>query len=396
MVASRRASRQGPPPRRAHRPAVRGARGCAAAPGPSRAARALRQVARASARSATGREPSRSAMSASPVSTAQRQRGAQVVVILLEPIERRALVGRHHARARIASASSAKSCGMARAQRVVSAALRWPARARTRGSSRASRSAARRRRPRTGGRGSSRPATRARRARLRPPRLGADPLDGLEPRPSDEDREGRRTAPCPGSSSMSWLQAIAPRRVCWRSGRSRAPPARSAEAVLEPAEHRLRREDSDARRRQLDGQRQAVESHADLGHGRRVLVGDLEVGLHRAGALDEERDRLELRELGERREVRRVGQAERRNRVLLLARHAQHAAAARQDGQVRAGRQQRVDRWRRVDHLLEVVEHQQHPPLADVVDQPIDRAAPPAVRKAERLGDRGGDELRLA
>ncbi len=63
--------------------------------------------------------------------------------------------------------------------------------------------------------------------------------------------------------------------------------------------------------------------------------------------------------------------------------------------EVRAGSQERVDRWRRIGHLLEVVQHQQHAPLADVVDQPIDRAAARPLGEAERLADGRRDELRL-
>ena len=38
--------------------------------------------------------------------------------------------------------------------------------------------------------------------------------------------EMRRKSRCSASPSRSWLQAIAPRSVCWRAGRSRAPPVR--------------------------------------------------------------------------------------------------------------------------------------------------------------------------
>ena len=48
------------------------------------------------------------------------------------------------------------------------------------------------------------------------------------------------------------------------------------EPLLEPAEDRLRREQLDARGRELDRERQAVEAAADPGHRGRVLVGELE------------------------------------------------------------------------------------------------------------------------
>ena len=153
----------------------------------------------------------------------------------------------------------------------------------------------------------------------------------------------------PGDRAAQGLLAL------WKiAGAARQQP----EAVLEPAEHRLRGEDADAGRGQLDGKRQPVEPHADLCDRRRVLVRHVEVGLHGARALDEERHGLELRELREWRQVGRIREAERRYRVLLLAGDVQDAAAARHDGQVRAGGQERIDRWRRIGHLLEVVQHQ--------------------------------------
>ena len=38
--------------------------------------------------------------------------------------------------------------------------------------------------------------------------------------------DSRRNSRCSASPSRSWLQAIAARSVCWRAGRSRAPPVR--------------------------------------------------------------------------------------------------------------------------------------------------------------------------
>jgi hypothetical protein len=68
------------------------------------------------------------------------------------------------------------------------------------------------------------------------------------------------------------------------------------EASLETVEDRDWREQRDPGGGQLDGQRQTVEPAADLGHHGRVLVGEGEVGLDRAPALNEQRDRLVLRE----------------------------------------------------------------------------------------------------
>ena len=241
-----------------------------------------------------------------------RDGGTQVVVILLDSVQRRALVGRHH------TGRPSPRPAWRTARRVARAGRpghreRCSAPARTRESSRASRSAARRRSPPTAVRGSSRPAIRACRARRPSPPLAQTSSMASSPAPPTKTERQANSA-CSGSSSMSWLQAIAPRSVCCRSGRSRAPPASSPSRFSSLLSIDFGREDPDARRRQLDGQRQPIEAHADLGHGRCVVVRDVEIGLHGARSLDEERDCLELRELREWRQVGGIGEAERRNR----------------------------------------------------------------------------------
>ena len=169
------------------------------------------------------------------------------------------------------------------------ARLRRAARARTRGSSRASRSAPRRDGRCAAGRGSCRAARRACRGRRRrPPR----PTRACSRR---ERRRARRKSRCSSSSSRSYDQAIVARRVAWRSSASRVPLSRSR-LSLEPLEERLGREELRARGGELEREREAVEPRAELGDRR---VG-LEVGTHGVRALDEERDGLGF---GERRQV---------------------------------------------------------------------------------------------
>ena len=75
------------------------------------------------------------------------------------------------------------------------------------------------------------------------------------------------------------------------AGRQVARPGRQdVELLVEAGQDRLRRQDLDPGRGQLDGQRHAVEPGADGGDGRRVLVGDREPGLDRDGPLDEQAD----------------------------------------------------------------------------------------------------------
>ena len=82
------------------------------------------------------------------------------------------------------------------------------------------------------------------------------------------------------------------------------------------------------------------------------------------------------------------GLGERRHRVLDLALHAQELAARDEEGEVGAGLKERGELGRRLDHLLQVVEEEQHLALADVLGE--------AVLGAERLGDRLRDERGVA
>ena len=146
---------------------------------------------------------------------------------------------------------------------------------------------------------------------------------------------------------------------------SRGPPVRRSRRLLEPGEQRLGREQLGARGGKLDREREAVEADADLGDRRRVRVRDGEVGLHGAGALDEERDRLVLRERRDLGQMRGVGQVERRHRELVLAGEVHGDAARDEQLQLRRSREQVGERGRRLDEVLEVVEDEQQPLLGE-------------------------------
>ena len=79
-------------------------------------------------------------------------------------------------------------------------------------------------------------------------------------------------------------------------------------------------------------QRQAVQPSADLGDGRGVVVGELEVRPDRPRALDEELDRLVLRRAARREAASRsaLGKRERRHREDVLAAQVQRFAAGHQ------------------------------------------------------------------
>ena len=173
------------------------------------------------------------------------------------------------------------------------------------------------------------------------------------------------------------------------------PAGQEAQAIAQPREHGLRREDVDARRRQLDRQRQAVEARADLRHGRRILVGHLEVGLHAHGPFDEQGNRLVLRKALRSLMQLRIGRGKRRHRVLPLAVDAQSTSAGGEDRETRGRCQQLGYPWRGVAHLLEVVQDQERAALAKMVDQRGHGREPAAIRQAQLLRDGPRHQLRV-
>ena len=123
-----------------------------------------------------------------------------------------------------------------------------PLLARTRGSSPASRSGRR-----CAGRGSCPPVRRAVEV------AAADRLPGLERAPARERRTGARTGASPPRSAGRSSTRSRAASVRWRSGASRAPTDQELERALEPGQDLLEAEHLDARRRQLERERQVVE-----------------------------------------------------------------------------------------------------------------------------------------
>ena len=143
----------------------------------------------------------------------------------------------------------------------------------------------------------------------------ADSLRRLERPAAGEDREARQSL-----LLMLLEQVVAPgdRRPQRLLSLGSIPGAtrEEREPLLQPREQGIRRQDLDARGRQLDRERQAVEAAADLGDG---AVGR-EVGPDGPGALVEEGDGVVVRQ--------------RRNRILLLQRQAERLAARREQLEV--------------------------------------------------------------
>ena len=65
-------------------------------------------------------------------------------------------------------------------------------------------------------------------------------------------------------------------------------PVEEGEALLQALQQHLRGEELRECRRQLDGERQAVEVHTKPGHGLRVLVGESKAWIDHLGTLQEE------------------------------------------------------------------------------------------------------------
>ena len=68
------------------------------------------------------------------------------------------------------------------------------------------------------------------------------------------------------------------------------PAGEQHQSVAQASEHRLRREEVDARRGELDGEREAVQARADLLHRGPVVRRDGEAREHRRSAVAEQRD----------------------------------------------------------------------------------------------------------
>src|SRR4051794_34642131 len=197
----------------------------------------------------------------------------------------------------------------------------------------------------------------------------ADRLGGLERAAADEHRE-------PGEDTLllDAQQLVAPRnrrperplalrRIPWASNEDRQTPVQAAQQVADGK--RLH-----ARRGELYREGKAVEASADLDDG--VFVR--EVRLDRGRPLHEERLGLAL--------------AQRGDRILVLAGKVQRLPAGDQRLQPGKSREQVAEPRRGVEHLLEVVEDQQQPPVRHLLD---DRVAGP-----DRARDRRQHELGIA
>ena len=133
-------------------------------------------------------------------------------------------------------------------------------------------------------------------------------------------------------------RALARRRVA-RTG------LQQRQHVPKPSHELLRLEQPDPSGRELDRERKPVESAAQLRDHRRVAVGEPEVRPPFPSPVDEQRDG--------------VRHGERRHRQALLAAQPQRFAARRQHVEPRARRHELAEQRPGVEHVLDVVDHQQ-------------------------------------
>ena len=136
-------------------------------------------------------------------------------------------------------------------------------------------------------------------------------------------------------------------------------------------------------RGKLDREREPVQPSAEVRDGGDVLA-HAEVGTHRLRPFREQRYGWTVR-----------FQTERRHGELALSAQPQRRPARREHGQPEAARDQVRDERRRVEDVLEGVEHEQDPTVAD---SRLDQVGHRFVRRvrAERAGQQRGDERGVA
>jgi hypothetical protein len=157
--------------------------------------------------------------------------------------------------------------------------------------------------------------------------------------------------------------------------------------MLQPLQDRLRRQQADPRRGQLDRQRQAIQPAHDLRDRGGVLLVNGETRQHGRRPLREQPHRF-TRSDRRGRDGRLLGEGEGRDRALLLARHAKRRAAAHQDAEIAGAAQQFRYHRRGRQHVLEVVQDDQEPAVPQVMSQMLDERPALGIRQPDALGDR--------
>ena len=174
-----------------------------------------------------------------------------------------------------------------------------------------------------------------------------------------------------------------------------AAAGQQAQRMVQPGQDRLRRQQLNPRRRQLDGQRQAVESAGDRRDRRHVLVVESESRHRGGGPLGEQAHRRAGGQRGCRRAGVLLRDRERRDRAFLLAGNAKRRAAADQDPNSPGLLEQPCHDRGAVQKMLEVVQHDQEPPVPQLAHQVLHQRPVPGILQPDALGDRGWHQSRI-
>ncbi len=165
--------------------------------------------------------------------------------------------------------------------------------------------------------------------------------------------------------------------------------------MVEPRQQRVRREQLDARRRQLERQRQPLQPPTDRRDRDRVRIGEGELGAGGPAARHEEARGGGSGDI-DRARLPGIGHSQRRQRELVLAGEAQRGPARHQDPQPGAVRQQIGDERRGLQQVLEVVQDEEDLPGTEMAHDRLDRPPLPTLLEPERLGDPPCDQRVLA
>ena len=128
----------------------------------------------------------------------------------------------------------------------------------------------------------------------------------------------------------------------WRSGRSSGPPTKNSSRFSELLAYGGQGKVLDARRRQLDRQREAVQPATDLEHPQGTLPIKFEIRHHRLCALPKKGGGRPSHDVSSRVVAKLGRQLQGRHRKLVLTSQSQSTAAGHQEGGLRRAEQQCV------------------------------------------------------
>ena len=164
------------------------------------------------------------------------------------------------------------------------------------------------------------------------------------------------------------------------------------EQIVEMRRDVLRIEPGHARGGELDRERQSVDAAADLSEEAAGALGVERSARARTGALSEQLNRGARRDLLEARV--RPDHGQRGESVGHLAVDPQRLSTRREDSKTRESRRQRVDEiGDGGDHVLAVVDHEQHVALGEPARERILVGLPTRPRQPELGGHLGRDEI---